>query len=210
MRRCDSLAPHLHSECLDARMCTKTFKQIDMHGVARLPCDPRTQQRWINQKAASIPCAIITHTHSGGVCTAARAPHSRDHRNAAMEAALLGGREGVWQPCSPSCSGRNGSAAPLPCHHSRRRQWFGASQPSALRFLPRCPRAPVTYVCHLQFHATGRLSKRPCTEQPVRCAFAGDQRCVWPLRAQKRGSSQRITSTGARPSSHAAHRTLPK
>ena len=58
-----------------------------------------------------------------------------------MDAALLGGREGIWQPCAPSCSGRNGSAAPLPCRDIRRRQWVGASQPSSFRFpLPSRPR----------------------------------------------------------------------
>ncbi len=115
-----------------------------------------------------------------------------------MDAALLGGREGVWQPCAPSCSGRNGSAAPSQCHNLRRRQWVVAPQPSTFRSPFATAPALLTCCCHL--HTTSRLSKRPCTEQPLQCANAGDERCVWPLRAQKHGSSQRITSTGARPS----------
>ena len=63
-----------------------------------------------------------------------------------MDAALLGAREGIWQPCAPSCSGRNGSAA-LPCWDIRRRQWVGASQPAALRCPSQPPPPQVTCYC---------------------------------------------------------------
>ena len=134
--QCDSLAPHLRAECLDAPICTKTFQQIDVHAVsaccvARLPCALGNAGS-ITKQHQFLPLLSCAHTAAAAcVQQAARRIAGRTERR--MDAALLGGREGVWQPCAPSCSGRNGFAAQLPCHNISRRQWIGAAQPSAFR-----------------------------------------------------------------------------
>lgn len=75
-----------------------------------------------------------------------------------MGATLLGGTRGVWQPCAPSCSGRNGAAAPLPCHKLGRGQWVqDVPSPHSSRSIspPRAPPPPPP----------------PCPQKPPRASW---------------------------------------